>query len=107
MSSPFSASSVFGPHLSASLCAFLFAGDTSTMCTVTASAKPFKFLVPLSRSAINVPRPGPSSTIRTVDGFPMLSHVHAAHAPMSSPNACDTSGEVTKSPASPKTSRCM
>ena len=54
-----------------------------------------------------VPRPGPSSTIRTVDGFPMLSHVHAAHAPMSSPNACDTSGDVTKSPLSPKTSRCM
>ena len=93
--------------MSVSRCAVLFAGDTSTMCTVAAAVNSGRFLVPRSKSPISVPRPGPSSTMRTVDGLPMLSHVHAAHAPINSPNACDTSGDVVKSPFFPKTSRCM
>ena len=56
---------------------------------------------------MSVPRPGPSSTRRTFAGLPICVHCHAAHAPTSSPNTWLTSGDVTKSPPTPKTSRDM
>jgi hypothetical protein len=37
----------------------------------------------------------------------MLAHTSAAQSPISSPNICDISGAVVKSPLAPKGSRVM
>ena len=56
-------------------------GDTSTMSTWTAAEKLAKAAVPLSRSAMSVPRPGPISTIRTRSGLPSCIQVLTAQIP--------------------------
>ena len=61
----------------------------------------------LSRSAISVPRPGPSSTRRTGSGRPAGSQAARHQTPISSPKICDTSGAVMKSPCRPNGSRAM
>ncbi len=58
-------------------------------------------------SLISVPRPGPSSITRTGLGRPIDVHTSAAHRPMSSPNICEISGAVVKSPSVPNGSRVM
>ena len=67
-----------------------------------ASAKAGRTRATLSRSAISVPRPGPSSTRMTGEGAPIVCHVATAHAPISSPNIWLISGAVMKSPSFPK-----
>ena len=93
-------------------------------------------VVARSTSAMSVPRPGPASTSRTRLGLPSCSqqethlgkvrvrvrvglevgvgsglgsqtHAEAHHTPRRSPKICEISGDVTKSPCLPKTSRCM
>ena len=58
-----------------------------------------------SRSAISVPRPGPSSARITGSGCPMRRQKSMRQAPISSPNIWLISGAVTKSPAAPSGSR--
>lgn len=54
----------------------------STICTVTADLQnPFKGATPLSISAMSVPRPGPSSTMRKPLGSPNFSHWSMHHTP--------------------------
>ena len=52
-----------------------------------------------------VPRPGPSSTSRSIGGDPIAFHTEAVHRPSSSPNIWLTSGAVVKSPSRPNGSR--
>ena len=58
-------------------------------------------------SLISVPRPGPSSMSRTGSGLPIDAQTSAAQRPSSSPNICEISGAVVKSPAAPNGSRFM
>ena len=58
-------------------------------------------------SSIMVPRPGPSSTRRTLSGDPIARQAAAAHSPTSSPNIWLISGAVVKSPAAPSGSRVV
>ena len=57
------------------------------------------------RSPISAPEPGPSSTSRTGAGRPMAAHTDTAQTPIISPNICETSGAVMKSPAAPSPGR--
>ena len=50
-------------------------------------------------SLISVPSPGPTSTSSTRAGAPMRRQVSTAQSPISSPNICETSGAVMKSPS--------
>ena len=52
-----------------------------------------------------VPRPGPSSTSRSIGGDPIDFHTEAVHSPSNSPNIWLTSGAVVKSPSRPSGSR--
>ena len=58
-----------------------------------------------SRSAISVPRPGPSSARITGSGRPMRCQKSTTQAPISSPKIWLISGAVMKSPAAPNGSR--
>ena len=91
---------------SAARCLRFKPGPISTRLMRAASRNPGAALQARSASAISVPRPGPSSTSSTGRGAPM-SRVHASahHSPTSSPNICETSGAVVKSPFSPNWSR--
>ena len=59
------------------------------------------------RSAISVPRPGPSSARVKGSGAPRSSQACARARPKSSPNIWLISGAVVKSPAAPKGSRVV
>ena len=64
-------------------------------------AKPSTRALARKRSAIRVPRPGPSSTRRTGAGRPSSDQAWPSQRPTISPNIWLTSGAVTKSPATP------
>jgi len=55
---------------------------------------------------MSVPRPGPTSMSCTPWlGRPWLIHSAMNHTPTSSPNICEISGDVMKSPLAPNWSR--
>lgn len=63
-----------------------------------------QFKLTLNISSINVPFPGPTSINCTPsDRFPCAIHSATVHMPINSPNTCDISGDVTKSPPFPNT----
>ena len=120
---PFCTSSIGASPQSSFLCASRNAGLASTKyITSTAEARLRKFVTvfnlisrhhfeariafdlcpTLSRSSIKVPLPGPTSIIWMPSFFfPCANHSVTIHIPHNSPNICDISGEVTKSPAAP------
>ena len=73
----------------------------STRCRSSAAWKPGTPRVARRASAIRVPRPGPSSTRRTGAAGPSPASARRARRPDSSPNICEISGAVVKSPAAP------
>mmetsp|Transcript_16108 Transcript_16108/g.25074 ORF Transcript_16108/g.25074 Transcript_16108/m.25074 type:complete len:226 (+) Transcript_16108:703-1380(+) len=87
-------------------CSLLMAGLCSTRCILLIefpkSEKLFRELLIIS--AMSVPFPGPTSTNWISFGlFNVSFHCVMYHTVKHSPNTCDTSGAVTKSPLGPMT----
>ena len=95
LSSPFSASSVFGPHLSASLCAFLFADGVGETLQVLGPPEQIRHQCAPPGPELHDPHGGRLSHALP---RPRRPRAHELTEPCS-PRV------VTKSPASPKTSR--
>ena len=90
-----------------SCCIAASVGLVSISQTSSASRNAGTMRAALSASLMSVPRPGPSSMRRNVRGEPMLDQTSAAQRPSNSPNICEISGAVVKSPDAPKGSRFM
>ncbi len=88
-----------------SFCTARSGQEVSIIHTSQAATKSGASRTVRNRSLIRVPSPGPISTSRKASGLPMRVQVSTAQTPSSSPNIWLISGEVMKSPPSPRDGR--